>query len=200
MSDFVSLAGLLLFGEVILSAIVSHWRLIIRVIPRLSAVIFPFGMALVICLIANLVFSATDNVGAFNQLKPLSSNGLIALDEGSKTFLFNIRVYTVFFEHYPGWTLVTPAELLSQLRLNASGKLQRWGRIGSIVTADYPAALSDQEMRTLLALKNVTVENGAGLHYIAILEDDASRKICFRTYDKDVFVVPVSLSPICGNK
>jgi hypothetical protein len=200
LSDFVSMAGLLLIGEIIFSNLVSGWRLILPIITRGLAVFFPFGLLLFVGVCTNLVISATGNLGTLNKLSPLSGNGLIALDEGSTTYLENIRVYTILFEHYQGWVLIAPADLLNMLNLDADGKLKTWGRISSIVAVDYPAALSGQEMNDLLALKNENVENGTGLHYIAILEGDANRKICLRTYKENVFVVPVSLSPICESR
>jgi hypothetical protein len=200
LSDFASVAGLLFIGEVAFSILASRWKYILPIIPRWSAVFFPLGLLLFVGVISNLVISATGKLGALNNLAPLSANGLIALDEGSNTFLENIRVYTILFEHYQGWTLITPADLLKKLDFEAGGKLKSWGRIKSIVTVDYPAALTNQEMNDLLALKNVNVENGTGLHYVAILEDDASRKICFRTFQETVFIVPLSLSPVCESK
>jgi hypothetical protein len=200
LSDFVNLAGLLLISEAAFSILASCWRSILPIIPRWLAVFFPLGMLLFVGILANVVISATGNLGTLNRLTPLPSNGLIALDEGSYTFLENIRVYTVLFEHYQGWTVVAPADLLNKLDIDSGGKLKTWGRIKSIVNVDYPAALSDQEMNNLLTLKNVNVENGLGLHYTAILESDSSQKICFRTYKDTVFIVPVSLSPVCESK
>ena len=200
LSDFVSVAGLFLIGEGMLSILASRWKLILPVIPRGLAVFVPLGLLSLVGVLANLVISATGQLGALNKLSPLPANGLIALDEGSNTFSENIRVYAVFFENYQGWTLVTPAALLDKLDVDAGGRLKSWGRIKTIVTFDYPAALSAQEMKNLLAYKNVNVENGEGLHYIAILENDASRKVCFRTYQGSVIVVPLSLSPVCESK
>jgi hypothetical protein len=200
LSDFASLAGLFLIGEVTFSILAGRWKLILPVMRGGLAVFFPVGLLLLVGVLSNLAISATSQLGALNKLSPLPANDLIALDEGSNTFSENIRVYAVFFENYPGWTLVTPAALLDKLDVDAGGRLKSWGRIKTIFTFDYPAALSDREMKNLLAYKNVNVENGSGLHYIAILEKDASRKVCFRTYQGSVFVVPVSLSPVCESK
>jgi len=200
LSDFASLAVLLFLGEVILSTMVNAWGLILPVLPRLSPVLFPLVLILLASVVANVVISATDSVGMLHQLTPLSSNGMIALDEGSNTFLKNIRVYTILFENFEGWTLITPRALSDKLEINSASKLRRWGRVGSVVTYDYPTDLSSQAEKDLLALKNVTVENGEGVQYIAILVNDPNRKICFRTYEDIVFIVPVSLSPICEHK
>jgi hypothetical protein len=196
LSDFASLAGLFFFGEMILSKAVSCWGLITGVFPRLLAVFFPLGAVLLIGLLANLIIPAPDQAGMSSRLKPLSSNDLLAVDAA----LRNIRVDTIFFENYAGWTLVAPADLLDKLKINISGELISYGRIGSIVTMDYPADLSDQEMKELRALKNVDVDNGSDLHYIAILENDANKKICLRTHKNEVFIVPISFSPICENR
>jgi hypothetical protein len=196
LSDFVSLAGLLFFAALFLSTVVSRWKLVSRAGPRLLAVFFPLGILLLVCVAANVVLGTMDKGGTYPPLAPVSSNSLLSLDAS----LPNIRVYTVFFENYAGWTLVAPANLVSKLKINASGELKTYGRIGSIINADYPADLTDQEMQDLLALKNIDVDNGSGLHYIAILKGDPNRKICLRKYGNDVFVVPVSLSPICGSK
>jgi hypothetical protein len=200
LSDFASVAGLFLIGEVTLSILASRLMVILPVIPRGLAVFFPLGLLLLVGVLSNLVISATGQLGALNKLSPLPANGLIALDEGSNTFSENIRVYAVFLENFQGWTLVTPADLLDKLDVDAGGRLKSWGRIKTIVTVDYPAALSDQEMNNLLDYKNVNVDNGTGLHYVAILKDDPSHEICFRTYKATVFVVPVSLSPVCVSK
>jgi len=196
LSDFASLAGLFFFGGMILSTAVSRWGLISRVFPRLLAVFFPLGAVLLLGLLANLVIPAPDQAGMSSRLKPLSSNGLLALDAA----LRNIRVDTIFFENYPGWTLVAPADLMDKLKINISGELITYGRVGSIVTMNYPADLSEQEMKELRPLKNVDVDNGSDLHYIAILANDPDKKICLRKYENEVFIVPVSLSPICENK
>ena len=196
LSDFASLAVLFFFVAMILSTAVSRWGLISRVFPRLLAVFFPLGAVLLIGLLANLVIPAPDQAGMSSRLKPLSSNGLLALDAA----LRNIRVDTIFFENYPGWTLVAPADLMDKLKINISGELITYGRVGSIVTMNYPADLSEQEMKELRPLKNVDVDNGSDLHYIAILANDPDKKICLRKYENEVFIVPVSLSPICENK
>jgi hypothetical protein len=200
LSDFASLAGLLVYVEGVAWTIVRQWSLFRRTFLRLLAVFFPLGIVLIGGVIANLAVSAASPVSSFNQLPRLSSKSLIALDQGSNTFLRNIRVYTILFENYPGWVMVAPAKLVGHLGLNSMGKLTRWGRIGSLVTADYSPVLTAGEMNDLLALKNVVVDNGEGLHYIVVLENDPNRKICLRTYKKTVFVVPVSFSPICESK
>jgi hypothetical protein len=200
LADFTSLVSLVFIGEVLLSLLSGCWKSLLPVIQHGLAVFFPVGLLLGVGVVANVAISVTGQLGTLNKLTPLSANGLIALDEGSNTFMENIRVYTILFEHYQDWTLVTPADLLQKLEINAGGRLKRWGRIKSIMTVDYPAALSDQEKNDMLALKHVNVENGLGLHYIAVLEDDSTRKICFRTYQKIIFIVPVSLSPICESR
>jgi len=200
LSDFLNLTGLLLIGEITVSILASRWKLILPIIPRWLAVFFPLGMLLLVGIAANLAISAKGKLGTLNNLAPLPANGLIALDEGSNTFYENIRVYTILFENYQGWTLITPADLLKKLDIGADGKLKRWGRLAAVENFDYPTDLSMQEMQNLLALKNVNVENGTGLEYIAILEGDSNQKICLRTYVNNVFIVPVSLSPVCESK
>jgi hypothetical protein len=200
LSDFICLAGLLLIVEIALSILAGRWKWLLPIISRWLAVFFPLGLLMFAGVVANLTISATGKLGTLNKLTLLPENGLIALDEGSNTYSENIRVYTILFKNYQGWTLVTPVDLVDKLDIDAGGRLKSWGRIGSIVTVNYPTELSDQEMKDLLALKNVNEENGSGLHYVAILEDDSARKICFRTHKETVFIVPVSLSPVCESR
>jgi hypothetical protein len=199
LADFVSLVGLLLFSGAILITIVSHWAGICRFFHRTAAASPTLGVVLVFCLFANLYISATDKAGTLHQLKPLPSNNLISL-VWSKTYMTKARGYTLLFEQYQGWTLIAPAALLKKMKIDDTNALMRWGRLGTVVTADYLTNLSLQEMNDLLVLKNVKVQNGSGLQYIAVLEGDANRKICLRTYVKKVFFVPVALSPICESK
>jgi hypothetical protein len=199
LTDFVSLAGLLLIVEITLSVIVSHWGSILHFIRREASVSPAMGIVLVFCLLANLYFSTTDKQGTLRHLKPLPSNSLLSL-VWTKGYMKKARGYTLLFENYPGWTLVAPGSLLQKMGINDTDGLKRWGRLGSVVTVDYPTDLSKQEMQALSVLKRVTVENGSGLHYIAILQGDTNRNICLRTYKNDVFMVPVSLSPVCEGR
>jgi len=198
-ADFISLAGLLLPGEALLTTIVNNWGPITGFIHKAATVSPALGIVLVFCVLANLYVSVKDKEGSLRQLKPLPSNSLLSL-VWTKAYMEKARGYTLFFEHYPGWTLVAPAGLLDKMGINAADKLVRWGRLVSVVNADYPTGLSRQEMQDLLALRNVNIENGSGLQYIAILEEDSDRNICLRTYKNNVLIVPVSLSPICESK
>ena len=198
-SDFLSLASLLFTLGLILIFIITRKYDLAR-IPQLFPLIFPLPLILFICILCNLVVASNDPLSTFNQLVRLPSNSLIGLDQGSRTFKENIRVDAVFFKHYAGWTLIAPKDLLLDLRLNRDVTLLRWGRIASINFAAYPVELSDDEMKDLLSRPAEKVENGLGQRYVAILENDPNHQVCLRVNADLIFIVPVSLSPVCQNR
>jgi hypothetical protein len=200
LADFVSLVCVLLLVEVILSLNENQRGSILRLIYGKTTVSPALGIVLIFCLSANLYISVKDKTGVLHHMKPLSSNSLLSVVWNQPLYMAKARGYTILFEHYQGWTLVAPARLLEKMAINQSEELQRWGRLGKVVTADYPTVLSEQEMQALLALKKVNVNNESGLRYTAILVGDSSHKVCLRTYTNRIFFVPVSLSPICESK
>jgi hypothetical protein len=200
LADFVSLVCVLLLVEVILSLNENQRGSILRLIHGKTTVSPALGIVLIFCLSANLYISVKDKTGVLHHMKPLSSNSLLSVVWNQPLYMAKARGYTILFEHYQGWTLVAPARLLEKMAINQSEELQRWGRLGKVVTADYPTVLSEQEMQALLALKKVNVNNESGLRYTAILVGDSSHKVCLRTYTNRIFFVPVSLSPICESK
>jgi hypothetical protein len=199
LADFASLTGLLVVSAAIFTTVVNRWGAITRFLQKMVFVSPVLVIVLIACLATNLYISASDKEGTLHQLKPLPSNSLLSL-VWTKAYMKKARGYTILFENYPGWTLVAPIDLLEKMGINKTDKLQRWGRLGSVVNADYPTDLSIRDVQGLLALKNVHVDNGAGLQYVAILEGDSNRNICLRTYKNNVFIVPVSLSPVCVSK
>jgi hypothetical protein len=195
-SDFLSLASLL-FALGLISIFIITRKYDLARIPRFFPLIFPLPLILLICILFNLVHASNDQLSTINQLIRLPSNSLIGLDQGSRTFKENIRVDAVFFKHYAGWTLIAPKDLLLDLKLNRDGTLLRWGRIASITFAAYPFELSDDEMNDLLSRPSEKVENGLGQRYVAILENDPNHQVCLRVKADLIFIVPVSLSPVC---
>jgi hypothetical protein len=200
LADFVSLACVLLLVEVILSLNENQRASIASFIHRKTTVSPVLGIALIFCLSANLYISVINKTGMLHHPQPLSSNSLLSLAWNQPYVGTKVRAYALLFEHYQGWTLVAPAHLLDVMGIDQSDELKRWGRIGNVITADYPTVLSTQDMQALLNLKKVNVNNESGLRYTAILVGDSSRKVCLRTYTNRIFFVPVSLSPICENR
>jgi len=200
LSDFVNLTVILFLGELAISSTVRNWQTVVRIIPKLFPLFSPLVLILWLSVILNLGLLITTNQGLTNKLTKLPSNSLIGLDEGSRTFRQNIRVYTVFFTYYPGWTLYVSQDLSGKLRLNYDNLLTRWGRIAAIESVSYPYQISEQEVHDLASYKQVNVENGTGLRYIAILEEEPSHKICLRRNGNFIYIIPISLSPVCESR